>query len=444
MIYAAATPPGKSGVAVYRLSGPTVAPALEALGVTTTPKPRHATLVMLVDQQTQQPIDQALALYFPAPHSFTGEDVLELHTHGGRAVRDSLFTCLGRIEHCRLAEPGEFSRRAFAHGKMDLLQAEGVADLIHAETAKQQQRAIAQLSGSDSEHYTHLRQLCLRAMALLEAWIDFPDEEIPETTVEEVSHLIQTLKNDIVCLLESAAGGQLMRDGVSVVIAGPPNAGKSTLLNALAKRDIAITSDIAGTTRDRIATHLDIDGYLVELTDTAGLRETADPLEREGIRRSREAIDEADILIAIIDLTRSGNTEELDQLVALNKPMLVLLNKRDLVDAPPNTLIDALHPIPTLALSLTEPGAAQSVIAHLGNHIANLAQKHENPPVTRQRHIDALHQALHDLAACDLALPIELLADHLRAAGFALGKITGHIETDHLLDVIFHEFCIGK
>lgn len=442
LIFAPATPAGQSGVAVYRVSGKNLSPLLAHLGLPTSLPARKATLCQLQDRQAECVLDQALAIYFPAPHSFTGEEVLELHTHGGSAIRQSLMDCLARLDGCRLAEPGEFSKRAFYNNKMDLLQAEGIADLIAAETAMQQQQALRQLNGQLSDTFSVLRGDALRSLALLEAYLDFPDEEIPEETLQEIRSLISRLQSSVNAMLNEPPCGEIIRDGLSVAIIGPPNAGKSSLMNRLAGREVAIVSDIAGTTRDRIEVQLNLDGYLIRLIDTAGLREAADSIEAEGIRRAQDAAANADLTLVVFDVVSDAKQFKLPDEINPNR-CVILWNKCD-------QLTDIQHTettyqgIATLSVSAMSGDGIDRLLEHLSSYIAEQIQSRPSPIITRARHRQALIEAADHLQRFDLHLPLELCAEELRCAARAIGKITGHIEVDQLLDVIFREFCIGK
>ncbi|HTC18916.1 MAG TPA: tRNA uridine-5-carboxymethylaminomethyl(34) synthesis GTPase MnmE, partial [Stellaceae bacterium] len=285
-IYAFSTAPGRAAIAVLRLSGPGASGALRALGGKL-PKPRRAAVLSFADPASGEAIDRGIALFFPAPASHTGEDMAELHLHGGRAVAAALLDALGKMPGLRLAEPGEFTRRAFLNGKLDLTEAEGVADLIAAETAAQRRQALRQASGATAKIYEDWRQRLLKAQARLEAEIDFPEEGLPEDLRRQAADGIARLAAEIGAALEDGRGGEMLRAGFEVAILGPPNAGKSSLMNALARREVAITAASAGTTRDVIEVALDLGGYPVILADTAGLRQAADEIEEEGVRRAR-------------------------------------------------------------------------------------------------------------------------------------------------------------
>lgn len=433
-IYALATAHGKGGVAILRISGPQAFAALAHLGVTATPAPRYATRVRL--SQSGQLLDDALALIFPGPHSFTGEDVLELHTHGGKAVTQAVLAALATCPDLRLAEPGEFTRRAFLNNKMDLAQAEGLADLIDAETQAQRTQALRQLGGEASARVAALRERILTPLALLEAYIDFPEEEIPEAVLAETTANVAALTAELRALLNDGGVGQMIRDGVEIVILGPPNAGKSSLLNALARRDVAIVSDEAGTTRDMLEVHLELAGYEATLVDTAGLREAEGRIEAEGIRRARARGDQADFKLLLLD---AGNAaEEFAALAPLIDESTILITTKSDISAPPVLPVTALH------LSTVTGEGVAALIDRLRGMVVERMESHPSPLITRARHREALTRAELILGRWSIDLPLELACEELRAAAEALGKITGKIWVDDLLDLIFSRFCIGK
>jgi len=438
-IYALASASGRAGVAVFRLSGSAARAALMALGVTRTLNPREATLVKLESRTTNHEpriIDTALALYFPAPHSFTGEDVVELHTHGSRAVTRMLLDALEGIPGLRMAEPGEFARRAFMNGKLDLAQAEGLADLIDAETQSQHAQAMRQLGGDTTRRVEALREGILEPLALMEAYIDFPDEDIPESVLNEASGRISSLTTQIAALLDDGGIGEKIREGLEIVILGPPNAGKSSLLNALARRDAAIVSPEAGTTRDLIEVQMEIAGYAVTLIDTAGIRETSAMVESEGIRRALARAQHADLTLRLCDVTTiaESSNEILDE---TDSNTMVIATKSDLAPVPS-------LPFPVLAISTQTGEGMEALIAALKETIAQHMEHVASPLITRARHRAALAEALAALSRFDAHAPLELSCEELRLAAASIGKITGKIWVDDILDLVFSRFCIGK
>ncbi len=433
-IYALASAPGKAGVAIIRISGPQAGAALHFLGLKDLPEARLATLATL--RHDHKTLDRALVLRFTAPHSFTGEDVVELHLHGGRAVVQSVLEALAACPGLRLAEPGEFTRRAFINDKMDLAQAEGLADLIDAQTEAQHRQALRQMGGNASKRVSALREQILAPLALLEAYIDFPDEEIPEEVLAETTARVAALSAEIQSLMNDGGVGEKIRDGIEIVIMGPPNAGKSSLLNCLSKREAAIVSDEPGTTRDTIEVHLELSGYEVTLVDTAGLREASGSIEAEGIKRAKNRGENAELTLTLLDATTAA--EQYSQMAdLLGTKNLLVVNKTDLktgVKLPQNYL----------AVSVHSGDGIDALIAAIQNRVVALMESAPSPLITRARHREALRDASLVLSRWNLALPLELACEELRVAATCLGKITGKIWVDDVLDLIFSRFCIGK
>ena len=443
-IFALASGAGRAGIAVIRLSGTRAGSALSGLSGTSLPQPRlasRATFRALAG--SDDILDDGLALWFPAPASFTGEDVAELHIHGGPAVIAVMLSALGQIDGLRPAEAGEFSRRAFENGKFDLTAAEGLADLIEAETEAQRRQARRQSRGELGRLYEFWRQRLIRAQALTEADIDFSDEDIPDDLITEAHSLAAALEQEIRTHLNDSHRGERLRSGLYLAIIGPPNAGKSSLLNRLAQRDAAIVSDIAGTTRDVIDVHLDLGGYPVIAADTAGLRESHDILETEGVRRARERADDADMTLVVFDATDLQTAPRLDPLTSglIDEDTLVVLNKCDLVSG---DLPETIENRPAYTLSTKTGAGFDALLEALQGAVAERLAGGSGPGLTRQRHRNALiacHQSL--LRALDSLEP-ELMGEDLRLASRELGRITGRVDVEDLLDVIFSEFCIGK
>lgn len=444
-IYALATAPGRAGVAVIRLSGPAAPAALEALTGKPLPPPRHAVRRVFLDPHSGEPLDDGLALVFPAPASFTGEDVVELHGHGGRAVVEALLKALADLPPSlglRPAEAGEFTRRAFDNGKMDLTQAEALADLIHAETEAQRRQAQRQRDGALGRLYDGWRGGLITAMAHLEAYIDFPEDEIPEDVTASIQERLAALRGQIAQHLNDGHRGERLRDGVHIAILGPPNAGKSSLVNALTRREAAIVSATAGTTRDVVEVHLDLGGYPAILADTAGLREAVDDtVEREGIRRALHRAEQADLRLIVFDGTTWPQLDA-KTLDLVDRRCLVVLNKADLATLPAPLAVKGQ---PAFAVSVREGTGMGEFLQALEQTVRTLLEADGSPPaLTRQRHRQALTEAQEALDRA-LAMPdLELKAEDLRLAARALGRITGRIDVEDLLDVIFSDFCIGK
>jgi len=440
-----------AAIAVVRVSGPKARLALEKLAGRM-PQPRQAALARVRDPGSGDVIDEALALWFPAPHSETGEDVAELQLHGGHAVVSAVLDALATIEGCRLAEPGEFTRRAFENGKLDLTEVEGLADLIAAETPAQRRQAFRQLKGLIGDRAEAWRRRLIEALALVEARIDFSDEaDVPEDLIGPAVHAAQQLRDEIAAALADGGRGERLRDGLVVAIAGPPNAGKSTLLNRLARREAAIVSPYAGTTRDIIEVHLDLDGYPVMLLDTAGIRDSDEPVEQEGVRRARQRAAEADLVLWVTDLSVGDRWG--DPLTHASEAQAIWLigNKADLVETKPCVGEPSQQGAYQFccAISAATGSGICLLIERLNAFAKGYFSSVEAGIVTRARHRGLLNDTL---AALDHALAEhgrgggreEVIAEELRAAATALGRLTGRVDVEDILDVIFRDFCIGK
>ena len=439
-----------AAIAVVRVSGPRVGAALEKL-IGRVPEPRQATLVRVRDPATGEAIDEALVLWFPAPRSETGEDVAELQLHGGHAVIAGVLDALGRIEGCRPAEAGEFTRRAFENGRLDLTAVEGLADLIAAETEVQRRQAFRQLKGLIGDRAEAWRRALIEAQALVEARIDFSDEaDVPENLVDAALHAAQQLRSEIAAALADRRRGERLRDGLVVAIAGPPNAGKSTLLNRLARREAAIVSPYPGTTRDVIEVHFHLGGYPVTLLNTAGIRDSADPVEQEGVRRARVGAASADLVLWVIDVSAAGlavgnsnrNVSKSDTWLIQNKIDLAV----DKLCISCESGSDVSSPV-TFPISAVTGGGMDALLAALTAFAQNYFSATEPALVTRARHRRALEDTV---AALDRALAErasgreELIVEELRAAATTLGRLTGRVDVEDILDVIFRDFCVGK
>jgi tRNA modification GTPase len=438
-----------AAIAVIRMSGPRAGDALKALSGKL-PEPRRAGLARVRDPASGEMIDEALALWFPGPNSETGEDMAELQLHGGRAVIAAVLGALGRIDGLRPAEAGEFTRRAFENGRLDLTAVEGLADLIGAETEAQRRQAYAQLKGLLGQRAETWRARLIEALALVEARIDFSDEGgVPEELIGPALKIAKELRDEIAEALAGAARGERLRDGLVVAIAGPPNAGKSTLLNRIARREAAIVSPLPGTTRDVIEVHLDLDGYPVTLLDTAGIRDSADPVEQEGVRRARQRTSEADLVLWVYD------TEDRDprsRATAVSGPVMnwTVRNK-----------IDLLPPVRRSELSNDNKSIVSDMVFHLSattglgvaellTQLAQYAKSYfgsESTLLTRERHRKALiltQNALDRVLAEGPSGREDVIAEDLRLAAQSLGRLTGRVDVEDILDVIFRDFCIGK
>lgn len=441
-IYALASVPGAAGVAIVRVSGPGAAESLTTLTRQKVPPPRQAVLRLLCSPETGAPIDRALVLFFRGPQSFTGEDVAEYHLHGGRAVIDAVLAALAVQPGHRLAAPGEFTRRAFENGKLDLTAAEAVADLIAAETEEQRVQALAQMGGALADLYGGWAVRLTRALAHIEADIDFPDEDLPGGVAAAVRPDLDAVLAAIENHLNDGHRGERLREGIRIAVIGAPNAGKSSLVNALARREVAIVSPLPGTTRDVIEAHLNIGGYPVILSDTAGLRpeqidERAgghDAIEAEGIRRALRAAREADIKMLVFDAA-AGLDEATARLQ--DERSLIVENKADQAKSARPDVI---------RVSSTTGEGIENIIQSLIEKIKTIfgAQQSQGPSLTRARHRAALEECAVSLHRARAASVPELAAEDVRLALRALGRITGRVDVEDLLDVIFRDFCIGK
>ncbi len=437
-IFALSSAPGRAGIAVVRVSGPAAGDLIDALAPPR-PKKRFAALRRIRDPQTGETIDEGLVLWFAGPRTETGEDMAEFHLHGGTAIVKAMLAVLGRQPGCRLAEPGEFARRAFLNGKLDLAQIEGLADLVDAETDAQRRQALGQMGGALSELYEGWRADLIRASALVEAAIDFSDEgDVARDAFDVARNIVADLQAAIAAHLDDGNRGEILRDGFRVVLAGPPNAGKSSLLNALARREAAIVSEEAGTTRDVIEVHLDLDGLPVIVTDTAGIREPQGAIEREGIRRTLERAGAADLVLWLSDSSDPAAVPPPEVSARGDKFFVPVATKIDLPGANLSRETSAVS-------AKTGDG-----LSELTRRLAGIARDRlgdlSTPAITRERyrrHLQTCANALSQFIAAPAA-ELELRAEDLRIAAQALGRITGRVDVEDVLGEIFARFCVGK
>ncbi|MGQ0740726.1 MAG: tRNA uridine-5-carboxymethylaminomethyl(34) synthesis GTPase MnmE [Alphaproteobacteria bacterium] len=432
-VFALSSAAGRAGIAVFRISGPAADRTLEALTRRPVPQERRVVVRTLFGNRNAGGIDDVLVLRFVPPRSYTGENVVELHTHGGRATIAAVLGLLASQPGLRHAEPGEFTRRAVENGRLDLTQAEAIADLVNAETEAQRRQALRQFEGALGRLYENWRGRLIRAAAWIEASIDFPDEDVPPTALSESRLQISELLNEIETHLADARRGEILRDGLHVAVIGPPNAGKSSLVNALAQRDVAIVSETAGTTRDVIEVKLDLDGYPVILADTAGLREAKDAIEAEGVRRAEARAKSADVTLLVLD-SAVGSSSEVES-EAERTAEIVVWNKSDIASEKRDGLV----------ISAKTGEGLRELISRLTCKAKELAGVREAPVLTRTRHrrelesaVKSLHSALANFSQTELA------AEEMRRALQAIGRVTGRVDLEELLDSVFRDFCIGK
>ncbi|MTI08224.1 tRNA uridine-5-carboxymethylaminomethyl(34) synthesis GTPase MnmE, partial [Curvivirga aplysinae] len=433
-IFALASGKGRAGVSVIRISGDKAGDAVKAITGKDLPLARQAARRWFLDpSDSNSQIDDGLLIWFPGPNSFTGEDCAEIQGHGGLAVISAMLRILGEQSGLRLAEPGEFTRRAFQNGKMDLTEAEGLIDLIDAETEAQRKQALAQSKGALGALYEGWSERLKRILAYYEAEIDFADEDLPEDVGQRLGPNILALLNEMNQHLNDNRRGERLRDGVQVAIIGPPNAGKSSLLNTLAQREAAIVSDIAGTTRDIVEVHLDLGGYPVIISDTAGIREqTDDVIELEGIRRAHQAASDADLTLCVVDGSEISALSTAQELLG-DRHGLIILNKSDKLSG--DQIVDSDQSV--YGISVKTGNGLDELLKILSGQVASLFGASDMPYLTRERHRQAVMEAKQALGKVPYAPEMVLAAEDIRIAMRALGRITGTVGVEELLDVIF-------
>ena len=441
-IFALSSGPGVSGIAVVRISGEDTKNVIKSLTGKELPVPRVATLRKINKINTSELIDEGIILWFPAPESYTGEDMAEIHVHGSKAVVDALHSSLSDIKNCRLAGPGEFTKLAFQNGKINLLKAESIADLISSETEIQRQQAIKIMNGKSADQFIFLREKLLKILSHVEAKIDFPDEDLPNNILDEIKKSSDEVIKKIKKILNDQKVGERIREGFKIAILGPTNAGKSSLMNHLSNRDVAIVSEIAGTTRDVIETHLNIDGYPVVISDTAGIRDSKDEIEEKGIKLSLKRAEEADLKLVVIDAKKLDFTDILKGLIDENA--ILVINKSDLLEKDIDSEIKKTNHV---LISIKENENIDELILKIKNNLKNKFITSDDILITRERHRQHLQQCLDHLNNFNQKKEIEdfdKAAEDLRLATRHLGMIVGKVDVEEILGSIFNDFCIGK
>ncbi len=441
-IYALSSGPGISGVSIIRISGEGSSKVIETLTGKKVPKSRVATLRKIHKINTSELIDEGIILWFPGPESYTGEDMAEIQVHGSKAVVDALHSSISQIENCRLAEPGEFTKLAFQNGKINLLEAESIADLISSETEIQRQQAIKIMNGKSADQFNFLREKLLKILSHVEAKIDFPDEDLPNNILDEIKNDSNDVFQKIEKILNDQKVGERIREGFKIAILGPTNAGKSSLINHLSNRDVAIVSEIAGTTRDVIETHLNIDGYPVIISDTAGIRESKDEIEKKGIKLSLNRAEEADLKLVVVDAKSLDFTDVLKGL--LDENAILVINKSDLLEKEIDSEIKNINHV---LISIKDNKNIDELISKIKNNLKNKFITSDDILITRERHRQHLEQCLDHLNIFNQKKEIEdfdKAAEDLRLATRHLGMIVGKVDVEEILGSIFNDFCIGK
>ena len=441
-IYALSSGPGVSGVAIIRISGSETSEVIKSLTKKDLPKPRMATLRKINNINTSELIDEGIILWFPGPESYTGEDMAEIHVHGGKAVVLALQKEIVKIKNCRLAEPGEFTKLAFQNGKINLLKAESIADLISAETEIQRLQAIKIMEGKSSAKFNELREKLLKVLSFMEAKIDFPEEDLPEENLKKIKNDCSEVLNEINKILNDQKVGEITREGFKIAIIGPTNAGKSSLINNLSNREVAIVSEIAGTTRDVVETHLNIDGYPVIMSDTAGIRDSKDEIEKKGIRLSLKKAENADLKLVVVDAKNVDLSGYLNDLLKNNA--ILVVNKSDLLNEKLDAEVSKLNPV---LISLKNNTNIDILISRIKNNLKNKFISEEDILITRERHRQHLVQCVNYLKEFLLKnekKDFDKAAEDLRLATRHLGMIVGKVDVEEILGSIFNDFCIGK
>jgi len=441
-IYALSTASGVSGIAVIRVSGKKTAEVIKKLTGLKLPRPRVATLRKFNKNGEKKLIDEGVILWFPAPNSYTGEDLAEFHVHGSRAVINAMHLAISKIKNCRLAEPGEFTKRAFQNGRINLLKAESIADLISSETEIQRKQALKIMSGKSSDRFNSWRDNLLKALSYIEAKIDFPDEDLPKNIINKIQKTSSDVLKEIKKVLNDQKVGERIREGFKIAILGPPNSGKSSLLNYLSKRDVAIVSEVAGTTRDVIETHLNLDGYPVIVSDTAGIRSSKNEIEKKGIKIALKRAEDADLKLVIVSAKNVDFTSVLKNL--MKKNAILVVNKSDLVKGKLNSKFKKYAPV---LISIKKNSNLNKLILKIKSKLKNKFTTNEDILITRERHRQNLINCVQHLEQFQKKksdLDFDKAAEDLRLATRHLGMIVGKVDVEELLGSIFNDFCIGK
>ena len=441
-IYALSSGPGTSGVAIIRISGNEALNVIKLLTGKEIPTPRVATLRKINNINTSELIDEGIIICFPGPQSYTGEDMAEIHVHGGKSVILAVQNEISKIKNCRLAEPGEFTKLAFQNGKINLLKAESIADLISAETEIQRLQAVKIMNGKSSDKFNELREKLLKLLSFVEAKIDFPEEDLPEDNLIKIKQDSSDVLNEINKILNDQKVGEIIREGFKIAIVGPTNAGKSSLLNNLSNREVAIVSEIAGTTRDVVETHLNIDGYPVIISDTAGIRDSKDEIEKKGIKLSLNKAENADLKLVVVDAKSIDLSGFLNDF--LKNDAILVLNKSDLLREKLNPEIEKLNHV---LISLKDNSNIDKLIEKIKENLKNKFISEEDILITRERHRQHLIQCvdhLNNFVDKSNKNDFDKAAEDLRLATRQLGMIVGKVDVEEILGSIFNDFCIGK
>ena len=441
-IYALSSGPGLSGVAVIRVSGPETKKVLKNITFLPLPEPKFASLRKFKDPETKDLVDEGILLWFPGPQSYTGEDMAELHVHGSKAVIDAIHKSISKIDGCRLADPGEFTKIAFQNGKINLLKAESIADLIASETEIQRQQALKIMFGKSSDKFNSLRDRLLKILSKVEAKIDFPEDDLPGDVLNNIHSETKFIREEIEKILNDQKVGEIIREGFKIAIVGPTNVGKSSLLNYLSRREVAIVSEIAGTTRDVIEVHLNLDGYPIVLSDTAGIRESEDEIEKKGIKLALNRAEKADLSIILVEPKTVDFTHFLSDI--LSKKAILVINKMDLGF---DQIAKELKKYNPICISIKEEKNLDQLVNAIKKKLKNKFNLSGEIFITRERHRVELENCVEHLISFENKNSVEdfdKAAEDLRLATRHLGTIVGKVDVEEILGSIFNDFCIGK